>query len=322
MAAQHLRNGTPRGDGKFAAYTLDNYKAWEAMAGEWESFQTPVGASGKPDDGNDMFTQCLLPEVDDLAEWKQGESVLDLGAGSGIIARRFAKQGAHVTGLDFSEAMIQKGRERTKDALPGSVDYDFIDLMDLEDMRAYMDRREDLPDGGKFDIITISTTLKSLPDLEPVAAALPLMLKPGGRIVIVDLHPVFSKPAGHRGMEIYEDPNTGKQLLDTYIKIPRYLDVPPSKSEAVRGQPEPLVSHNLFEQSRSKLIQGVAVGVSQTDALASPALFQQRPGARCYARAGFQGRAGSLSGTIVSQLSADAYVAGIPVTAPRLKVNV
>jgi len=60
--------------------------------------------------------------------------------------------------------------------------------------------------------------------------------------VIVDLHPVFSKPAGHRGMEIYEDPNTGKQRLDTYIKVPKYLDVPPSRSEAVRGQPEPLVS--------------------------------------------------------------------------------
>lgn len=43
-------------------------------------------------------------------------------------------------------------------------------------------------------------------------------------------------------MEIYEDPNTGKQQLSTYIKIPKYLNVPPSRSEAVRGQPEPLVS--------------------------------------------------------------------------------
>lgn len=62
------------------------------------------------------------------------------------------------------------------------------------------------------------------------------------RIVIVDLHPAFSKPAGHRGMELYEDPKTGIQKLDTFIKIPRYLNIPPSKSEAVRGQPEPLVS--------------------------------------------------------------------------------
>jgi len=61
-------------------------------------------------------------------------------------------------------------------------------------------------------------------------------------VVNVDLHPAFSKPAGHRGMEIFEDPETGKQQLKTYIKVMRYLNIPPSKSEAVRGQPEPLVS--------------------------------------------------------------------------------
>jgi len=70
------------------------------------------------------------------------------------------------------------------------------------------------------------------------------MLKPKGRIVVIDLHPAFSKPAGHRGMEIFEDPSTGKQQLSTYIKVPKYLNIPPCLSEAVRGQAEPLVSHS------------------------------------------------------------------------------
>jgi len=43
-------------------------------------------------------------------------------------------------------------------------------------------------------------------------------------------------------MEIFENPETGKQQLQTYIKVMRYLDVPPSQSEAVRGQPVPQVS--------------------------------------------------------------------------------
>lgn len=32
-----------------------------------------------------------------------------------------------------------------------------------------------------YDIITISTTVKSLPTIEPLAKALPLMLKPDGK---------------------------------------------------------------------------------------------------------------------------------------------
>ncbi|KAM3421810.1 Ubiquinone biosynthesis O-methyltransferase [Cercospora zeina] len=224
-----------------AQYAQDNLHAWNAIAGDWEVNQSPE-VHGKADDGNDMFTQCLLPVVDELAEWDVGQTVLDLGAGSGIIARRFAKKGAHVTGLDFSHAMLEKGRARSKLAtLDGSITYDFIDLMDYDVMALYMVDKE------RFDVITISTTLKSLPDLQPLAKALPLMLKPTGRVVVVDLHPAFSKPAGHRGMEIFEDPNTGKQQLSTYIKVPRYLSIPPSKSEAVRGQPEPLwVFHRPF----------------------------------------------------------------------------
>ena len=69
--------------------------------------------------------------------------MLDLGAGSGIIARLFARKGAHVTGLDFSPAMLDKGTERIKsENLEGSVKYGFIDLMDLDNMKRYMEKTE------------------------------------------------------------------------------------------------------------------------------------------------------------------------------------
>ncbi|KAF2158488.1 hypothetical protein M409DRAFT_61622 [Zasmidium cellare ATCC 36951] len=245
----------------YSQYKKDNLEAWEQMAEQWETFQSLEGA-----DGNDMFNQCLLPVVAELAglrtederpvkkleHWRPGERVLDLGAGSGIVARMFAKHGAHVTALDNSQAMLEKGRERaTRQNLSGQITYDYIDLTDYSIMENYMRDKESvcrLPAFALFanglrrpyDIVTISTTVKSLPDIEPLAKALPLMLKPEGRIVLVELHPAFSKPAGHRGMEIFENPKTGKQQLSTYIKVPQYLNIPPTKSEAVRGQPEPL----------------------------------------------------------------------------------
>ncbi|KAK3646180.1 hypothetical protein LTR22_014392 [Elasticomyces elasticus] len=213
--------------------TDSNRKVWDAIADWWELKHSESG-----NDGTDMFTECLLPQVKDLASWKEGETVLDLGAGSGIICRMFAKNGAKVTGLDYSQPMLDKARKRAEsDGL--AVEYDFIDLMDIDNMKDYASKHPE-----KFDIITISTTLKSLPSLEPIAEALPLLLKPGGRVVNVDLHPAFSKPAGHRGMEVFEDPETGKQQLQTYIKVMRYLNIPPSQSEAVRGQPEPLTTYH------------------------------------------------------------------------------
>ncbi|KAL3294194.1 S-adenosyl-L-methionine-dependent methyltransferase [Colletotrichum asianum] len=97
----------------------------------------------------------------------------------------------------------------------------------------------------RYDLITCSMTLKELPDLEPLAAALPKLLAPGGRIVIVNLHPAFSKPAGHRAMEVLENEKTGKQEFHRHIKVSKYLNVAPVKSEALRGQPYPL---NLYHR--------------------------------------------------------------------------
>ena len=109
-----------------------NRQAWDAIADWWEHKQTEDG-----DDGNDMFTQCLLPQVEQLCEWQPGQTILDLGAGSGIICRMFARKGAdQVTGLDYSPPMLDKARSRTsREGL--TVTYDLINLLDLADMEAY-----------------------------------------------------------------------------------------------------------------------------------------------------------------------------------------
>lgn len=115
-----------------------NLKAWNAIADWWDIKQNESG-----DDGNDMFTQCLLPEIVSLAEWSPGQSILDLGAGSGIICRLFAREAVKrgvsdyaITGLDFSEPMLDKARQRNeKDGL--NVEYGYIDLMDPENMAEY-----------------------------------------------------------------------------------------------------------------------------------------------------------------------------------------
>ena len=46
-----------------------------------------------------------------------GQRILDLGTGTGIIARQFAQQGAHVSGVDISEEQIAAARELAADGL-------------------------------------------------------------------------------------------------------------------------------------------------------------------------------------------------------------
>lgn len=141
-------------DESYSDYREDNLDAWDNMATNWEVFQSLDGH-----DGNDMFSECLLPVVAELAglpsiegepldpvrseQWQPGQRVLDLGAGSGILARMFAKHGAHVTGLDFSIKMLDQGRKRAaKDKYSGSIEYDFMDLTDYPMMEAYMAKKE------------------------------------------------------------------------------------------------------------------------------------------------------------------------------------
>lgn len=45
-------------------------------------------------------------------------------------------------------------------------------------------------------------------------------------------------------MEVAENPETGIQEFKTSIKVSKYLNIGRVQSQALRGQPEPLVSHS------------------------------------------------------------------------------
>ncbi|KAI8631759.1 S-adenosyl-L-methionine-dependent methyltransferase [Xylariaceae sp. FL1651] len=202
----------------------DNITAWDNIATYWD--QT-LGT------GNDMYRECLLPTLQELANPQAGELALDLGTGSGLIGALLATSGAHVTAVDGFKSMLEAAETRVKEGGLG-IAFKVVNLARGDSLEAFVERH------STFDLITFSMTLKELPDLEPLARAVSKLLAPGGRVVIVNLHPVFSKPAGHRVMKVLENDGTGKQKPHRHIKVSRYLDIKPVKSEAIRGQPHPL----------------------------------------------------------------------------------
>src|SRR5215470_3815897 len=68
------------------------------------------------------FPPLLFDRLATLGVGLPGQSVLDLGTGTGLLARDFARRGCRVTGLDPSQALLAQARLADQ-AAAVSVDY-------------------------------------------------------------------------------------------------------------------------------------------------------------------------------------------------------
>jgi len=109
----------------------------------------------------------------------RGKSILHLQCHFGQDSISLARLGAKVTGVDLSDQSIAEARKLSEQC---HVDVHFIESDELE-----LNGRLD----GQFDVVFTSYgTIGWLPDLEKWAEVVASHLKPGGRLVMVDFHPV------------------------------------------------------------------------------------------------------------------------------------
>ena len=114
---------------------------------------------------------------------RPGHSVLDLAGGTGDLALKFARivgPEGHVVLADINAAMLERGRERLVDAgVAGNLTIAQVNA-------------EDLPfDDCSFDRITIAFGLRNVTDKEAALAAMYRVLKPAGKVLILE----FSQPS-------------------------------------------------------------------------------------------------------------------------------
>jgi demethylmenaquinone methyltransferase/2-methoxy-6-polyprenyl-1,4-benzoquinol methylase len=123
-----------------------------------------------------------------LARALPGERALDLCCGTGDLALGLAKQGAEVVGLDFSEAMLQVAREKSKAEGTGAkVEFLCGDAQQIPFAE------------NTFDILTIGYGLRNLADLDAGLRDMLRVAKPGGRFVALE----FGKPGNSAWRAIY-----------------------------------------------------------------------------------------------------------------------
>ncbi|HTR41908.1 MAG TPA: bifunctional demethylmenaquinone methyltransferase/2-methoxy-6-polyprenyl-1,4-benzoquinol methylase UbiE [Pseudomonadales bacterium] len=116
-----------------------------------------------------------------LADVKPGDRALDLCCGTGDIAFALAACGAEVTGLDFSEKMLEVAQTRLQNS-----------KFTGEKLKFMQGDAEQLPfPDNSFDAVTMGYGLRNLSSWESGLREMMRVAKPGGRIVVLD----FGKPA-------------------------------------------------------------------------------------------------------------------------------
>jgi demethylmenaquinone methyltransferase/2-methoxy-6-polyprenyl-1,4-benzoquinol methylase len=104
----------------------------------------------------------------DLAEVGPGARALDIATGTGDLAVELARRGAEVTGLDFSERMLELAR--AKGPQIGWVEGNALELS-FED--------------EEFDAVTVGFGARNFSDLDRGLSEMVRVAKPGGRVVIL-----------------------------------------------------------------------------------------------------------------------------------------
>ena len=106
---------------------------------------------------------------------RPGDEALDACCGTGDLALAAERAGGRVTGVDFSERMLERARAKSQ-----TVEWVLADVTALP----FSD--------GRFDAVTVGFGIRNVPELEAGLAELARVLRPGGRIACLEI----TRPSG------------------------------------------------------------------------------------------------------------------------------
>ncbi len=176
-----------------------------SSAGQWDRLRSELF-------GDDFAMRALV------ALMPAGWTVADLGCGTGAMLATLAPHVSHVIGVDASEEMLGAARKRLEGV--ASVDLRKGSL-------------EALPiDAASVDAATIMLVLHHLPSPAAAIGEAARILRPGGRLLIVDMvphgHEEYRQQMGHVWLGFSEE-QTKRLLTQSGLAAPRVLALPPDE---------------------------------------------------------------------------------------------
>jgi SAM-dependent methyltransferase len=193
----------------------DAVQRWDKNAAFWDD---QMGA-----EGNSFFLTLTRPAMERLLGDVAGHRVLEIACGNGLFARRLADRGADVVATDAAPAMIERARAHAS----APIDYRCVDAADAAQ----------LADLGRdaFDAVICNMALMDMAEIDPLAAALPALLRRPGRFVFSVTHPCFNT-TGMRMMHELEF-DKAERIERAGVVVTRYATPAVEEGIAIDGQP-------------------------------------------------------------------------------------
>lgn len=167
--------------------------------------------------GGEYHQQVAIPALLALLEPQAGQSVLDIGAGQGVLAPYVQKAGMVYLGVEASGRLVRRARQRHRQA-------DFMQ----GDARA-LDKVATVSPAG-FDTAVFLLSIQDMDPLETVLHNAAWALKPGGRLVILMTHPCFRIPR-QSGWGWDEQRKLRFRRIDRYLTALRVPLQPPKQGK-------------------------------------------------------------------------------------------
>ena len=203
--------------GSTSAATEDARRLQSTLAGRrtksQEFFSTSAGQWDRLRD--ELFGERF--HLSALAALANPDSVVgDLGCGTGHVSAALAPFVSRIVAVDSSAEMLEAARTR----LAGHDNVDFR-LSELETLPI---------EEGQLDAATLMMVLHHVPEPQQALAEVSRVLKPGGRVLVVDMLPHdrenYRQQMGHVWLGFSVD-QTGRLLADTGFEDVRLVPLPP-----------------------------------------------------------------------------------------------
>ncbi|MFC5750571.1 class I SAM-dependent methyltransferase [Actinomadura rugatobispora] len=141
---------------------------WEANAEYW----VKIIREGRDRYRTELTDQAVLDAIGPCA----GLRVLDAGCGEGYLSRTLSARGAEVVGIDAAQGLIDAASAHP-DGRAVSYHRASVDAMPVED--------------ASFDLVVCNHLFSHLQDPADAVGEFARVLRSGGRLVVLTLHPCF-----------------------------------------------------------------------------------------------------------------------------------